>query len=123
MERKLTRYRELLEAKASELEPLLQERTELAIETSTEVFEHLTLATQRELAIVRADRSYKLLKRVRAALKRLTGGEYGLCEDCGRAIPDKRLSAIPWAERCIGCQQRADERQPGSAGGVRLLAA
>jgi RNA polymerase-binding transcription factor DksA len=31
--------------------------------------------------------------------------EYGLCTDCRSAIPSSRLDAIPWAARCIACQE------------------
>ncbi|MBI3697002.1 MAG: TraR/DksA family transcriptional regulator [Acidobacteria bacterium] len=47
-----------------------------------------------------------------AALDRLDSGDYGICVDCGAAIASKRLVAIPWASRCIACQERissADE--------------
>jgi DnaK suppressor protein len=41
------------------------------------------------------------------ALARLDSGSYGTCVSCGDAIPIERLSAIPEAARCVGCQQRA----------------
>jgi DnaK suppressor protein len=36
--------------------------------------------------------------------ERRADGEYGLCEDCGRAIGAERLAALPSATRCIRCQ-------------------
>ena len=42
----------------------------------------------------------------------LSGGknekEYGRCLGCGKQISEKRLTAVPWAERCVPCQQRID---------------
>lgn len=38
-----------------------------------------------------------------AALERLDAGTYGVCQVCGRAIPDERLEAIPWAATCVSC--------------------
>ncbi len=29
----------------------------------------------------------------------------GICEDCGKPIPAKRLEAIPGATRCVKCQE------------------
>ena len=43
-----------------------------------------------------------------SALRRLDDGEYGLCEDCGAEISPKRLSAIPFAKRCLSCQHQAE---------------
>jgi DnaK suppressor protein len=48
---------------------------------------------------------YLQLKLVEAALARIDSEEYGLCADCGSAIPSSRLDAIPWAARCIACQE------------------
>ncbi len=38
------------------------------------------------------------------ALSRLHSGDFGRCVDCGRPISPKRLTAVPWAERCVACQ-------------------
>ncbi|MEB2362738.1 MAG: TraR/DksA family transcriptional regulator [Bryobacteraceae bacterium] len=46
------------------------------------------------------------LKLIDAALRRLDEGTFGKCEDCGRPIALKRLEAIPWASRCVPCQER-----------------
>lgn len=50
---------------------------------------------------------YREMKRIDAALARLATGDYGICLDCGNAIPARRLEAIPWAERCVACEERA----------------
>lgn len=50
---------------------------------------------------------YRELKRIDAALARLAAGDYGICADCGNRIPARRLEAIPWAERCVTCEERA----------------
>lgn len=43
------------------------------------------------------------IKRVEAALKRISVGEYGFCLECGDEIPAARLAIDPAIERCIGC--------------------
>lgn len=45
------------------------------------------------------------LGEIDAALRRLWDGGYGICENCRQAIPVGRLSALPTARRCIGCEQ------------------
>ena len=44
------------------------------------------------------------------ALERMRDGQYGLCETCNEAIPMARLSALPYATLCIGCQRIAEEQ-------------
>jgi DnaK suppressor protein len=40
---------------------------------------------------------------VERALEKLEDGTYGICDDCGEAIGEERLEAIPWATLCINC--------------------
>src|SRR3954470_24288482 len=48
----------------------------------------------------------ELLRDLDDALERLDEGGYGTCEDCGVAISEKRLEALPWARYCVTCQER-----------------
>lgn len=50
------------------------------------------------------------LDEIHAAQARLETGSFGVCEDCGSAIPLPRLRAVPWARHCLACQAR-DERR------------
>ncbi len=43
---------------------------------------------------------------VQAALDRLEAGDYGVCADCGEPIPAARLQALPYALRCVKCEER-----------------
>ena len=50
------------------------------------------------------------MQQVERALERLAAGSYGLCDDCGQAIPPKRLEARPTATLCISCQSQRELR-------------
>ena len=56
---------------------------------------------------------YQTLHQIEAALERLAAGDYGVCLACGEAISPKRLTAIPWAEYCISCQERLGSMTDG----------
>ena len=50
------------------------------------------------------------------ALLRVADGTYGICEDCGREISERRLKAVPFARRCIECQEKTEAiEQPDQA--------
>jgi RNA polymerase-binding transcription factor DksA len=51
----------------------------------------------------------------KGVLRRMQEGTYGVCIACEEPISAKRLQAVPWAELCLGCQERADR----DAGGHR----
>jgi DnaK suppressor protein len=42
------------------------------------------------------------------ALQRLDEGTYGICMDCGSPIGEERLKALPFARRCVACQEKAE---------------
>jgi DnaK suppressor protein len=46
------------------------------------------------------------LKRIDAALKRLEGGDYGYCVNCGDEISPKRLEFDPAIPTCIDCASK-----------------
>jgi len=48
----------------------------------------------------------KELSDVDDALHRWGAGTYGVCEHCGRPIPEARLEARPTAVRCVECAGR-----------------
>ncbi|OVE74195.1 hypothetical protein BVX94_01115 [bacterium B17] len=43
------------------------------------------------------------------ALRRLDGGTYGGCEECGCIIDVPRLAALPFVRMCIKCQSEAEK--------------
>ena len=42
------------------------------------------------------------------ALQRIAAGVYGRCESCGGKISAARLDALPYTNRCIGCQRETE---------------
>lgn len=48
------------------------------------------------------------------SLRRLESrdGTYGFCDDCGGTISETRLQALPFAKRCIACQDESEHRAP-----------
>lgn len=54
---------------------------------------------------------------IEQALERMERGTYGLCVDCGAAIPFERLQARPYAVRCVSCQASFDRKQHMKPGG------
>ena len=44
-----------------------------------------------------------LREEVIEALRRLDEGLYGVCESCGRSIPEERLEVLPFTAVCVDC--------------------
>ena len=46
----------------------------------------------------------QLAMRIGQALWRIEAGRYGRCVDCEEDILERRLRALPFAVRCLGCE-------------------
>ena len=65
-------------------------------EGTTEAVERLNrVGTARELGA--------MLEDVDRALAKIEEGTYGICDRCGRLIPEARLEARPWSVLCVEC--------------------
>lgn len=47
---------------------------------------------------------------IQDALARMADGTYGACQECGEPIGALRLSVLPEAALCVGCQAVAEHR-------------
>ena len=110
---------EILARKETELVRALRERDGIAIEKSADQMDEIQCASEQELEIRNVDRDSALLREVKSALRRIHDGSFGACADCDWAISPKRLAAVPWALRCIECQEAADSDGQQRAESVR----
>ena len=106
----LEKLQQALERKQLEMVQMLQQPPGIAIERSADQMDEIQSASERDLAILNVDRETNLLGDVRAALRRMHEGDYGTCMDCDQTISPIRLLALPWALRCIHCQEIKDQQ-------------
>ena len=85
------------------------------IEASGDISAHSThMADQgtdnfdRELALNLASSRQESLYDIEDAIRRVDEGTYGACETCGGAIELPRLKALPFAKKCMSCQNAAE---------------
>ena len=63
----------------------------------------------KEFLLSLSDLERKQLHLIEDALNRLSGGNYGMCQACGKDVSKKRLEAVPWARHCIECQELEEQ--------------
>ena len=97
----LTKYRNFLGEKLTELSEVVRNREGIANEKNADALDEVQHAAERELAIRNLDRESQLLRNVRGALRRLDDGSYGTCIRCEEEINPKRINAVPWTPFCI----------------------
>jgi DnaK suppressor protein len=111
----LSKYKNLLQAKQTELAHLVRNREGIVIKTSPDALDEVQHATEREMAIGSLVRDSNLLRNVRRALRDIEEGSFGMCLRCEEDISPKRLAAVPWTPFCIQCQEIADRGQGDGA--------
>ena len=52
----------------------------------------------------------KTLEKIDEAMHRLEDGSYGVCVECRTEIGEARLTALPFAALCRGCQEGVEEQ-------------
>ena len=82
----LNKFRSILETKQAELAALVRNREGIAIEKSPDALDEVQHAAERELAIRNLDRESNLLRNVRAALRRIDEGNFGVCLHCEEVV-------------------------------------
>ena len=77
-----------------------------------------TLEAARDLDYGLLSMFTKTLKNIEYALERLDEGTYGMCDECGMEIGEKRLQAMPFALYCLACQQEREKLTEADQGRV-----
>jgi RNA polymerase-binding transcription factor len=60
---------------------------------------------QEDIEVALMQMRLETIDRIGAALARLEAGQYGRCIECGDDIAEARLRALPFAVRCVDCEE------------------
>jgi DnaK suppressor protein len=69
----------------------------------------VSASLEKEMAFKYGEYGVNLLREIDTALEKLKGGNYGICEACGKIIGVKRLEVVPSARLCIKCKSKEEE--------------
>ena len=64
------------------------------------------VACRDSMQAAKYSRHLNQLRAIEEALLRIEEGTFGICEDCEEKISPGRLNAMPFALRCVECQER-----------------
>lgn len=108
----LARYREVLINEALDLRETIQHASvALPAERYADLMDETVERDARLTAARGITRATRMLRLVEAALDRIQHGDYGDCAECGCAIGEKRLNAVPWATHCIRHAEMVEARE------------
>ena len=65
-------------------------------------------SSKNELSLHLAEVESRELGQIDKAIQKISEGTYGVCEKCGKNISPARLNALPFANKCIRCQEEEE---------------
>ncbi|WP_430461256.1 TraR/DksA family transcriptional regulator [Thalassolituus sp. LLYu03] len=90
----------LLEARADKTERDASHRDEAV---SADFAEQATERENDDVLRTIALESKHEIDQINLALARIEAGTYGACSECGAAIGEQRLAAVPYSSLCLSC--------------------
>ena len=118
--RELEKYKKLLLAEKTKLmgemaylthDALNKSQKDVSGDLSGYSYHMADMATDhydREFSLGLATNEQRILYKIDEAIKRISDGTYGVCLECSKAIPKRRLAAMSYAYYCIKCQKKLD---------------
>jgi DnaK suppressor protein len=107
--KELEKYRRLLVEKKnsllSELAKTKNAEEETTEESTQDIADKAVSSYTREFLYSLNDTERTTIQQIDQALARIEEGTYGFCLNCGNAMNEKRLTAIPWSRHCVECQE------------------
>jgi len=118
--RKEDRLRELRKSLIKRREAIIREaKEEIAkyvsgearqlVDTALDEGDWAVVDISEDLNLSRLTAQKKTLHDIDESLRKIDEGTYGVCEECGEEISDKRLSVLPTATLCLSCQENKEQ--------------
>ena len=80
------------------------------VEHMPDISDDAARAYDRKLQGDLEEQEWNKLKQVEAALEKVENGEYGICDQCEKKIPEARLKIIPYTEFCTHCLSEIEKK-------------
>lgn len=96
------------EAKAEIAKYVSGENRQL-VETALDEGDWAVVDISEDVNLMRLAAHRKALHDIDEALRKISEGSYGICEECGEEIGAKRLSVLPAATLCVSCQGNKEQ--------------
>jgi len=86
----------------------ISNQKKLVVDSDGDEADEIQANTIIELDSALAARSSVELEKIKLALEKINSDQYGLCEDCGEDIPEKRLEFNACIPTCVKCQEQRE---------------
>jgi DnaK suppressor protein len=105
--RKQAEYASRIKEKIAELKQHLDEKDAIgdpvSPDSSVGRLSRVDAMQVQEMRLALLRRKREEVVRLESALRLIESGKYGICNGCGKEIPERRLEAVPDAQMCVPC--------------------
>lgn len=113
-QKRLKYFRNLLMSQLAELEDKSNKNRVSSLAEPEHVLDftdRATLESDFDMNIHIKERDSRLKVKIKEALDKVDEGSYGICEECGEGISEKRLKARPVVKMCINCKEEQEKQE------------
>lgn len=79
------------------------------VDTANDEGDWAQIDISEDLSLQRLSAHRKMMHNIDEAVRKIDDGTYGICEDCGEEISEKRLLVLPSATLCVDCQENREQ--------------
>ncbi len=105
----IVKREQIVKEAKSEISKYIKGETRQLVDTALDDGDWSVIDLSEEISLRQLNAHKDTLQKIDEALLKLDEGTYGICEDCGETISEKRLKILPFAIYCIDCQERREE--------------
>jgi DnaK suppressor protein len=105
----IAKREQIVKEAKSEISKYIKGETRQLVDTALDDGDWSVVDLSEEISLRQLNSHKGTLQKIDEALLKLSEGTYGICEDCGETISEKRLKILPFAIYCIDCQERREE--------------
>ena len=99
----------LLNEAKQEIQKYVSGENRQLVDTAIDEADWAAVEISEDINLKRLSAQRQLLNDVEECLRKVSEGTYGICEDCGEEISEKRLRVIPTATLCIDCKEQREK--------------
>ncbi len=92
-----------------EIEKFIRGEDKAIVETALDDGDWSVVDLAEDVNLKRLSNHRETLVKIDEALRKLDDGTYGICEECGQEISEKRLKVLPFAIYCKDCQEKKEK--------------
>jgi DnaK suppressor protein len=110
LKKSLIRRREAIVREAKEeIAKYISGENRQLVDTALDDGDWAVVDISEDINLMRLGAHRKALHDIDESLRKIKEGTYGICEECGEEISEKRLQVMPTANLCITCQENKEQ--------------